>query len=51
MAITAEFKGTRWIAVLLSGDGEPYPDEPHERNLVTGAKARQKAEEAAITSS
>ena len=51
MAITAEFRGTRWIAVLLSGDGEPYPDEPHERNLVTGAKARQRAEEAAITSS
>lgn len=51
MAITAEFRGTRWIAVLLSGDGEPYPDEPHERNLVTGAKARQRAEEAAITNS
>jgi predicted PurR-regulated permease PerM len=25
MAILAEFKGTRWIAVLLSQDGEPYP--------------------------
>ena len=24
MAILAEFKGSRWIAVLLSGDGEPY---------------------------
>jgi len=24
MAILAEFKGSRWMAVLLSGDGEPY---------------------------
>lgn len=51
MAITAEFKGTRWIAVLLSGDGEPYPDEPHERNLIGEARARKRAEEAAVTSS
>ena len=27
MAILAEFKGSRWMAVLLSGDGEPYADE------------------------
>ena len=27
MAILAEFKGSRWLAVLLSGDGEPYADE------------------------
>jgi len=27
MAILAEFKGSRWVAVLLSGDGEPYPME------------------------
>ncbi|AQR63283.1 AI-2E family transporter [Brevundimonas sp. LM2] len=27
MAILAEFKGSRWIAVLLSGDGKPYADE------------------------
>ena len=27
MAILAEFKGTRWMAILLSGDGEPYADE------------------------
>jgi predicted PurR-regulated permease PerM len=26
MAILAEFPGSRWIAVLLSGDGEPYPE-------------------------
>lgn len=24
MAILAEFKGSRWMAVLLSGDGQPY---------------------------
>lgn len=33
MAILAEFRGSRWIAVLMSGDGEPYakprtPPEP-----------------------
>lgn len=27
MAILSEFKGSRWIAVLLSGDGEPYAVE------------------------
>ena len=27
MAILAEFKGSRWMAILLSGDGEPYADE------------------------
>ena len=26
MAILAEFKGSRWMAVLLSGDGEPYTE-------------------------
>ena len=27
MAILAEFKGSRWMAILLSGDGEPYADQ------------------------
>lgn len=27
MAILAEFKSTRWISVLLSADGNPYPQE------------------------
>ena len=27
MAILAEFKGSRWMAILLSGDGEPYAEE------------------------
>ena len=31
MVILAEFQGSRWIAVLLSGDGDPYPDnDPHD---------------------
>ena len=30
MAILAEFKGTYWMAVLLSGDGEPYKDHRPE---------------------
>lgn len=45
MAVTAEFRGARWIAVLLSGDGEPYPDEPHERTLIAEAKARRRTAE------
>ncbi len=27
MAILAEFKGSMWIAILLSGDGRPYAEE------------------------
>jgi predicted PurR-regulated permease PerM len=27
MAVLAEFKGSRWMAILLSGDGAPYADE------------------------
>ena len=26
MAVLAEFRGSRWMAILLSGDGEPYAD-------------------------
>jgi predicted PurR-regulated permease PerM len=26
MAVMAEFESTRWIAVLLSSDGQPYPE-------------------------
>lgn len=38
MAILAEFKGSRWIAVLLSGNGRPYEDdEPHKH----GAPAKR----------
>lgn len=27
MAVLAEFKGSRWMAILLSGDGRPYAEE------------------------
>ena len=27
MAVLAEFRGSRWMAILLSGDGEPYGDD------------------------
>ncbi|WP_309627064.1 AI-2E family transporter [Brevundimonas sp.] len=30
MAILAEFKGSMWIAILLSGDGRPYAEEDEE---------------------
>lgn len=30
MAILAEFQGSRWMAILLSGDGEPYADADGE---------------------
>ena len=43
MAITAEFRGTRWIAVLLSGDGDPYPDETEDRSPPPAAKGRKAA--------
>ncbi len=41
MAILAEFKGSRWMAVLLSGDGQPYADE--DKPEVTAAKGRVKS--------
>jgi hypothetical protein len=28
MASLAEFRGSRWMAILLSGDGEPYAQHP-----------------------
>ena len=30
MAILAEFKGSMWMAVLLSGDGAPYAEKPEK---------------------
>ena len=49
MAILAEFKGSRWIAVLLSGDGEPYaprkapPEKPKGGGWFRGLSGRGKA--------
>jgi len=42
MAVTAQFSGSRWIAVLLSGDGDPYPVPPEKRKIIAEAKARRK---------
>ncbi|HYE44059.1 MAG TPA: AI-2E family transporter [Caulobacteraceae bacterium] len=30
IAILAEFRGSRWVAILLSSDGEPYPEEDEQ---------------------
>ena len=46
VAITAQFAGTRWIAVLLSGDGDPYPVPPEQRKVIAEAKARRKLKSA-----
>lgn len=32
MAVLAEFRGSRWMAILLSGDGAPYADEDEPRD-------------------
>jgi predicted PurR-regulated permease PerM len=44
MAILAEFQGSRWMAVLLSGDGEPYANEGKSKG-----KARSKTQTAETT--
>jgi len=41
MAILAEFRGSRWMAVLLSGDGEPYAEAATEKPK-TRPKPRRK---------
>lgn len=46
MAILAEFKGSRWMAVLLSGDGEPYADEHKTAHHRRGSSAKDEADEA-----
>jgi hypothetical protein len=41
MAILAEFKGSQWMAVLLSGDGKPYADDPNEEKAEKPSPARK----------
>ena len=45
MAILAEFRGSRWMAILLSGDGEPYADhgDPAAVKPAARPKARKPA--------
>jgi AI-2 transport protein TqsA len=40
MAVLAEFKGSRWVAVLLSGDGEPYAESRAEKAAAAEAASR-----------
>ncbi|MBN9465778.1 AI-2E family transporter [Brevundimonas sp.] len=42
MAVLAEFQGSRWMAVLLSGDGEPYADKGPRKGGKTPPKPRRK---------
>ena len=42
MAVLAEFKGSRWMAILLSGDGEPYADADPIKGVRTEAKPAPK---------
>lgn len=39
MAVLAEFQGSRWIAVLLSGDGEPYRDVAETKQAAASRRA------------
>lgn len=39
MAILAEFKGSMWMAILLSGDGAPYADEDKKAAAAKNADA------------
>ncbi|MFN7127624.1 MAG: AI-2E family transporter [Brevundimonas sp.] len=45
MAILAEFQGSRWMAILLSGDGEPYADEEGRKGKAGAKSAASKTAE------
>ena len=47
MAILAEFKGSRWMAVLLSGDGNPYAEESKARRAKPAQKPKNSPPKAA----
>ena len=42
MAILAEFKGSMWMAVLLSGDGAPYADADEKQAAAAKARASKR---------
>ncbi|KAK0361236.1 hypothetical protein LTR94_024145 [Friedmanniomyces endolithicus] len=50
MAILAEFKGSRWMAVLLSGDGQPYAEEEKAKTKKARAKSGTTSEPTASSS-
>jgi predicted PurR-regulated permease PerM len=43
MAICAEFQGSRWLAILISGDGRPYPVEPPPEAELAPVHKRRRA--------
>lgn len=47
MAVLAEFKGSRWMAVLLSGDGNPYAEESKARRAKPAQKPKKSPPKAA----
>lgn len=47
MAILAEFRGSRWMAVLLSGDGNPYGDEDKPKRAKPAQKPKKSPPKAA----
>jgi AI-2 transport protein TqsA len=46
MAILAEFQGSRWMAILLSGDGEPYADEGKSKRKMAAETETEAAADA-----
>ena len=50
MAILAEFKGSLWMAVLLSGDGRPYADEGDKGSAEPTVKPDRKLPAARVNS-
>jgi predicted PurR-regulated permease PerM len=45
MAILAEFQGSRWMAILLSGDGAPYADESRRKDKSRNDSSTKKTAE------
>ncbi|MGV3578183.1 AI-2E family transporter [Brevundimonas sp.] len=43
MAILAEFKGSMWVAILLSGDGKPYAEEEDDHAKPSAKRQTSKA--------
>jgi predicted PurR-regulated permease PerM len=49
MAILAEFKGSMWMAILLSGDGAPFADEDKKAAAAKMADAEETASKSTRT--
>lgn len=42
IAIMAEFRGSRWLAILLSSDGAPYPEEEDQHPALKSANSTRR---------